>query len=110
MTPLQYNFERKIIWENEPPRAVMTVEKPYAMLTDLGNSLDTLEVAKEALAQIKKVVSGKLRKFEFGSDSCMLEVYKRTTNIHYKFGEVSANVETEKLVGLIGDWVGFLGT
>ena len=86
----------------------MTVEKPYTMLTDLGNSLDTLEAAKEALREIKKVISGKARKFEFGSDSCMLEVYKRTTNIHYKFGEASASVGTERLVGLVAEWAGFL--
>ena len=92
MTPLQYHFERKAIWENEPPRAVMTVEKPFAMLTDLSNSLDTFESAKEAFAQIKKVVSGKEKKFEFGSDQCMLEVDKRTTNIHYKFGDENAKM------------------
>lgn len=108
MTPLQYQFDWKTIWEEEPKRATMVVQKPFAMLSDIANSLSTLGAAKEALKNTKKVVDGKDRKFEFGSDQCMLEVYKRTTKIHYCFGESTESIETAFLLGLLKDWVKFL--
>lgn len=107
---LHYNFKRKKIWDDEPPRPVMEVKKPFAMLGDLGNgNLQTLRGVNAAIRNIEKVMKGEKKKYSFGgSDACLIEVGASTSRVAYEFGEKEATVPTAALLDLLQEWKAFL--
>jgi hypothetical protein len=109
---LKYKFHTKVIWEGEPARPLMKVQRPYQMLEDLSNGhLATVKGVEKTLLQIEKVKDGTKKKFSFGgSDACIIEVASKTSIIAYNFGEKEKEIATKELVLLLKDWKKFLSS
>ncbi|MFM9841078.1 MAG: hypothetical protein ACKVOQ_22610 [Cyclobacteriaceae bacterium] len=109
---LKYKFQSKVIWEGEPARPLMKVQRPYQMLDDLSNGdLGTFIGVNKTIREIEKVVEGKKKKFSFGaSDACIIDVSTKTSTIAYDFGEKEKEIPTKELLKLLKDWKEFLGS
>jgi hypothetical protein len=101
---LIYRFESKKVWEEENARPLLVVEKPYTMLSDLCHALPTRHLARLAVAEVTKVVTGQKRKCWVGTDQCLLEIYKHTTAIHYQLGLKKKSIDTPSVLQLLQDW------
>ncbi len=105
---LIYHFESKKVWEEEDARALLVVEKPYAMLSDLCHALPTWQLTKKAVAEVTNVVTGQKRKCWVGTDQCLLEIYKNTTAINYQLGLKKKSIDTPSILQLLRDWGAYL--
>jgi hypothetical protein len=109
---LKYKFHTKVIWEGEPARPLMKVQRPYQMLEDLSNGhLATVKGVEKTLLQIEKVKDGTKKKFSFGaSDACIIDLSLKTSIISYGFGEKEKEIPTKEIIALLKDWKKFLGS
>jgi hypothetical protein len=109
---LKYKFHSKVIWEGEPARPLMKVQRPYQMLENLNNGdMATVKGVGKVLTEIGKVLEGKKKKFSFGgSDACIIDVLAKTSVIAYSFGEKEKEISTKDLIKLLKDWKEYLGS
>jgi hypothetical protein len=109
---LKYKFHTKVIWEGEPARPLMKIQRPYQMLDDLSSGhLATLKGVEKTILQIEKVKDGTKKKFSFGgSDACIIEVSGKTSIVAYDFGEKEKEIPTNELLLLLKDWKKFLAS
>lgn len=105
---IHYQFEWKKVWDEEPPRPLLRVQAPFAMLDDLAHSLPDGAAAQRALRLIRQVQTGAVRKCHLGSDAVLLEVFARKTNVLYAMGEKKTAIATDELVALLRDWKKFV--
>jgi uncharacterized FlaG/YvyC family protein len=109
---LKYKFQSKVIWEGEPARPLMKIQRPYQILENLNNGdITTVKGVSKILTEIDKVVEGKKKKFSFGgSDACIIEVLEKKSVIAYSFGEKEKEIPTKDLMKLLKDWKEYLGS
>ncbi len=109
---LKYKFQTKVIWEGQPARPLMKIQRPYQMLEDLCNGhLGTLKGVEKTLSQIEKVMEGNKKKISFGgSDACIIDLSVKTSVISYGFGEKEKEIATKEIIALLKDWKKFLGS
>ena len=109
---LKYKFHIKAIWEGDPARPLMKIQRPFQMLEDLSNGhLSTLKGVEKTILQMEKVQRGEKKKFSFGgSDACLIDVGSKISLIAYNFGEKEKEIPTKELILLLKDWKKFLGS
>jgi hypothetical protein len=109
---LKYKFQSKVIWEGEPARPLMKIQRPYQMLENLNSGeMTTVKGVGKILSGIDKVMEGKKKKFSFGgSDACIIDVQIKTSVIAYQFGEKDKEISTKELIKLLKDWKEYLGS
>lgn len=68
------------------------------------NSCSTEYIVDEVLPNIKMVLSGEIKVFEFGYDATIVDFNKQISTINYNYFENKIEIESELLFHFLQEW------